>query len=271
MEELKIEGLYARYYPGEGDNVIIMHGLLSSMGEFFDYPEKINSHGYNVIIFDFSGHGKSKGIRGYESMDKNLDDLKKILNFVKMKNPSKRIILLGHSLGAATVIYALARNMGDLGIAIAPPSSIKDEMKAAERILLPVIYFMGRLYELVTKKKFYIKYRADYEGIYRKIEVIKKAKKVGFLGDKIWIGSYKPLMKINVLNEAKRVGKPCLIVVPTEDKLVSPEHGKMVYKNLKGKKEIYFAKGYNHSVMGEDTGEILQKIVEFINENSYPT
>ena len=271
MRELKIDGLYAKYYPGNKDTVIIMHGLLSSMGEFFDYPEKINSQGYNVIIFDFSGHGKSDGIRGYESMDKNLADLEKILKFARKENPDGKIVLLGHSLGAATVIYALARNMGDIGIAIAPPSSIKDEMKVGERIILPVMYFLGILYEKISKKRFYIKYRANYVGIYRREETAEKAKNIGFLGDKIWINSYKPLLKINALNEAKKVNMPCLIIVPTEDKLVNPEHGKLVYENLKGKKEIYCAEGYNHSVMGEDSGEILGKILEFIHKNSHPT
>ena len=271
MNDVKIDGLYARYYPGEKDTVIIMHGLLSSMGEFFDYPEKINSYGYNVIIFDFSGHGKSEGIRGYESMDKNLEDLRKILRFAKEKNPNKKIILLGHSLGAATVIYAMARNMGDVGIAIAPPSSIREEMKTGEKILLPLIYFIGRLYEKISKKRFYIKYRVNYRILYKNEDTAKKARDVGFLGDRIWIGSYKPLMEIDALSEAKKVSKPCLIVVPTDDKVVNPEHGKMIYENLKGKKELYLAKGYNHSVMGEDSGEILQKILEFIEGNSHST
>ncbi len=265
MEELKINGLYARYYPGGKDTVILIHGLLSSQGEFFDYPEKINSEGYSVIIFDFSGHGKSEGIRGYESMEKNLRDLEKIIKFAKEKNETGKIILIGHSLGADTVIYALARNMGDIGIAIAPPSSIKDEMKVGEKIILPIIHFLGRIYERVSKKKFYIKYRVNYEGIYKRRESAERAKNIGFLGDRIWIGSYKPLMKIDALNEAKKVKKPCLIIVPTEDKVVNPEHGKMVYENLKGKKEIYFAEGYNHSVMGEDSGEIIKKILEFIS------
>ena len=267
MEEKIIRGLYTKYYPGTRATVIVMHGMLSSMGEFFDYPEKINSKGYAVLIFDFSGHGKSKGIQGYENMNKNLDDLKKILDFIRENSMPRPIILLGHSLGAATVIYALARGMGDIGVAIAPPTTIRDEMNTGEKILLPLIYSLGIIYEKISGKKFYIKYRANYESIYVKKETAEKAREMNFLGNRIWIGSYKPLMKTDTVDEARNVKKPCLIVVPTQDKLVNPQHGKMLFENLNGIKEIYLAKGYNHSVMGEDKGDVISAILEFIEGN----
>ena len=269
MEEVKVNGLYGKYYQGNEHTVIIMHGLLSSMGEFFDYPEKINSAGYSVLIFDFSGHGRSEGIRGYESIEKNIDDLKKIVDFARSRNDGK-IVLLGHSLGAATVIYALARGMGDLGIAIAPPGRIKDELSSGERMMLPLIYAIGRFYEITSKKRFYIKYRVNYQNLFKSRETVEKAEKMGFLGNKIWIGSYKPLMEMDAFKEAGRVKKPCMIVIPTEDKVVNPEHGKAIYHNLGDGKEMYLARGYNHSLMGEDSGEIMEKILDFIRRNLNP-
>jgi len=265
MKEFNIDGIYGKYYPGTKGTFVLLHGLLSSMGEFFDYPERINSRGYGVIIFDFSGHGKSEGIVGFESMDKNLKDLQRVLEHFLSK-VSKPIILLGHSLGAATVIYALAHGMGDMGVAIAPPASIRGEMKAGEKALLPVIYLFGQLYEKVSKKRFYIKYRAKYDTIFMREETVAKARKLGFLCDKIWIGSYKPLMKIDAERIANKVTKPCLVIVPSEDRLVNPQSGKRVYAALSGKKELYIAEGYNHSVMGEDSGEIIEKIMSFVEK-----
>ncbi len=266
MNEFRVDGLWGRYYLGEKGTFILIHGLASSSGEFFDYPERINSRGYGVIIFDFSGHGKSEGIEGYESVEKNLKEIRKVVE--KFEGEIKKpLILLGHSLGAATVIYGASDGIGDLCVAISPPASIKSEMKVGERILLPLIYGIGRIYEKLSGKRFYIKYRAVYDTIFVKKETVEKAKEMGFLSNKLWIDSYKPLITVNTLERAKNVDIPCLVVVPSGDKLVNPENQKRVYQEIFGEKEIYIAQGYNHSVMGEDRGEIIEKIIEFVERH----
>ena len=265
MEEFRYDGIWGRYYSGDKGTFILLHGLLSSSSEFFDYPEKIALRGYGVIIFDFSGHGKSEGIAGFESMQKNIDDLKKVLKYFKGKI-SNPIILLGHSLGAATVIFALSERLADIGIAIAPPASIYSELKTGEKIILPILYRFGRVYEQLTKKRFYIKYRANYDTIYTKKETIEMAKKSGFLGDKIWLGSYPYLTEIDTISVAKKVHQPCLIVTPSNDKLVKPKNQREVYENISGEKGYYIANGYNHSVMGEDNGEIIELIFQFVSK-----
>ncbi len=265
MEEFNVDGLYGRYYPGERGTFILIHGLLSSSGEFFDYPEKINEQGFAVIVFDLSGHGKSDGVRGYESMDKNLEDLKKIVEHFQGKVVPP-IILLGHSLGAATVIYALAEGIGEMGIAIAPPASIKGEMKLSERLILPVVYGIGRVYRAIRKKPLYINYRAKYDTIFIKEETVKKAREMGFLGDKICMDSYPELMKIDTVEMAKKVQVPCLVITPEKDRLVNPDGQRRVYEALNGPKSYYIARGYNHSVMGEDAGEIFSEIINFVEE-----
>ena len=269
MMELRVDNLYAQYYPGYKGTVLLVHGLLSSMGEFGDYGEKINKKGYAVLAIDLEGHGKSGGKRGYESVEQNLKNIRTWLDYLENKEMlPKPVIIIGHSLGAATTIYALASNMGDAGIAIAPPSSIKKELKGHERIFLPLIYYFGTFWERVSGREVYIHYRVDYNAIYNDSAVAEKAKNLGFLGDKLWIGSYKPLMELDVVSQARRVKKPCLVIVPTGDKVVNPENGKAVYEALSGEKELYMPEGYGHSVMLEDRGDVLKKIVEFLERQT---
>ncbi len=265
MEKIDVDGLRGRYYPGDRGTFLLVHGLASSSGEFFDYPEKINSHGFGVIVFDLSGHGESKGIRGYESIEKNIQDINKVVENLgsRIKRP---LILLGHSLGAATVIYALAGGIGDMCIAIAPPASIKGEMNIAERMFLPLIYVMGVAYERITGRRFYIKYRAVYEKIFREPGTVQIAREMGFLQDRIWIRSYKPLMAVDTVNAARMVKKPCMVIIPDGDRLVNPENQRKVYEALTGEKRLYIARGYNHSLMGEDKGEIIGEIIRFAEE-----
>ncbi len=267
MKSINIEDLWGCYYPGNKGTVIMLHGLLSSHLEFFDYPERINAYGYGVLVLDFEGHGKSRGKRGYENIEKNIEVLKRWIKYLKKSgNLKKPLILLGHSLGAATVIYALAERIGDIGIAIAPPSSIKEELGVGERIFLPLIHIFGRIWEIITGKSFYLKYRVNYEILYTDKKMAEKAKRMGFLDDKLWIGSYKPLMSVDTVSQARKVKRPCMIVIPTEDKVVNPQNARKVYDALNGPKFLYLARSYGHSVMGEDSGEILSAIIGYIEK-----
>jgi len=190
------------------------------------------------------------------------------LSYLENKKLLKRpIILLGHSLGAATVIYALSRGIGDMGVAIAPPSSIREELKAGERIMLPLIYAFGRVLEILTGKDFYIRYRVDYRAIYKTDYVARKAEKLKFLENRLWIGSYKPLMSIDTVDVARKVRKPCLIIIPRDDRVVNPQHQMKVYEALGGEKALYSAEGYGHSVMGEDRGDVLSAILRFVEKH----
>ncbi len=265
MQEIIVDGLYGRYYPGSKGTIIMVHGLLSSMGEFYDYPEKFSNEGYAVLIIDLEGHGRSGGKRGFESVEKNIENIKRWVEYLKKNGMLKKpLILIGHSLGAATVIYALAEGIGDFGVAIAPPSSIKEELKAGERIMLPLIYQIGKLKEKLTGKDFYIKYRVDYSSLFENPENAKKAREMGYLDNKLWMGSYKPLMSLDTISKARKVNKPCLVVSPEKDKVVKPENEKRVYDALGGEKEFYLAKGYGHSIMIEDHGDVFAKILGFL-------
>ncbi|EDY35519.1 hydrolase, alpha/beta fold family, putative [Aciduliprofundum boonei T469] len=267
MQEIIVDGLYGRYYPGSKGTIIMVHGLLSSMGEFHDYPEKFSNEGYAVLIIDLEGHGRSGGKRGFESVEKNIENIKRWIEYLKKNGMLKKpLILLGHSLGAATVIYALAEGIGDLGVAIAPPSSIKEELKAGERIMLPLIYQIGKLKEKLTGKDFYIKYRVDYNSLFENPENAKKAREMGYLDNKLWMGSYKPLMSLDTISKARKVNKPCLVISPEKDKVVKPENEKRVYDALGGEREFYLAKGYGHSIMIEDYGDVFAKILEFLEK-----
>ena len=265
--EIQISGLYGEYYPGYKGTVFLVHGLLSSMGEFGDYPERINTKGYAVLALDLEGHGKSGGKLGYESIEKNLRNIQTWIDYLKKKEMLQRpLIIVGHSLGAATTVYALAANIGDFGIAIAPPASIKKELKSHERVILPIIYGLGKLWEKLSRKDFYIKYRVNYASIYNDPDIAKKAEEMGFLGDRLWIGSYPYLMSIDTIAQARRVTKPCLVIVPEKDKVVNPQNGREVYEALSGEKELYIARGYGHSVMLEDRGDVIKEIIKFMEK-----
>lgn len=101
--------LSGNLYPVGTDNIVILsHGFTSdkySRGRFERLSHAMNLNNISALTFDFSGCGESDD--DSLNMEKETDDLKSAINFVK-KLGYKRIALYGHSLG--TVISLKACN-----------------------------------------------------------------------------------------------------------------------------------------------------------------
>ncbi|WP_027626368.1 alpha/beta hydrolase [Clostridium lundense] len=92
--------LVGNLYPSFSDSIIIMcHGFLSnkySRGRFENLIKAFNKSGFSALAFDFRGCGESDDDR--LTVNKEVDDLKSAISFVKSKG-YKKIALYGHSLG----------------------------------------------------------------------------------------------------------------------------------------------------------------------------
>ncbi len=88
------------YYSKSKSIVILSHALAndkSERGKLDAVAEKLNGSGFGVLAFDFSGCGESDD--DTLTIEKEVDDLKSAIDFVKSKG-YKKIGLFGHSIGA---------------------------------------------------------------------------------------------------------------------------------------------------------------------------
>jgi alpha-beta hydrolase superfamily lysophospholipase len=92
--------LVGHFLPAHSSAAIILaYGFTSdksALGRFEKLSESLNSSGYNVLTFDFSGCGESDG--EISSVNQQVGDLKSAISFVQSKGIQK-IGLYGHSLG----------------------------------------------------------------------------------------------------------------------------------------------------------------------------
>ena len=97
---------YAQYKSGHQKVIIITHGFFNSKQSVLlkQLGESLNDE-YDLILFDFRGHGQSKGVFYWTSRE--YLDLLSIVEFAG-KNYEK-IGLIGFSLGAATGIIAASK------------------------------------------------------------------------------------------------------------------------------------------------------------------
>lgn len=92
-----INGL--RFYPkGESKGVVIyLKGNSKSIKGWGKFAVDFTRHGYNVLMVDYCGFGKSTGKRSQKAIKR---DLQLVYNKVKEKTTEDRIILYGRSLGS---------------------------------------------------------------------------------------------------------------------------------------------------------------------------
>ena len=89
---------------------IVVHGYGGSGKLMSDKSKYFYDMGYNVLIPDLRGHGKSEG--DYIGMGwKDRLDIISWINFIIKANPNAEIVLHGTSMGAATVLMTSGENL----------------------------------------------------------------------------------------------------------------------------------------------------------------
>jgi pimeloyl-ACP methyl ester carboxylesterase len=91
--------------------VVICHGMGANKQNFLVAAYTVHSLDYNVLIFDFRGHGDSDG-RTITFGVKESADVKAAFDFVRAKHPSSKIYGLGYSMGASALLKMAAEHGG---------------------------------------------------------------------------------------------------------------------------------------------------------------
>ncbi len=109
--------LYYRVFPTENSigTVVIVHGLSEFTEKFYEMSWYFNGQGYDVVVYDQRGHGRSSRLTEPNSVlhvdrfDDYATDLDSIIRTVALPiSNGKPLYLLGHSMGGAVVMFYLA-------------------------------------------------------------------------------------------------------------------------------------------------------------------
>jgi alpha-beta hydrolase superfamily lysophospholipase len=218
--------LYAKEWKPEGKVkavVALVHGLGEHIGRYDHVAEAFGKAGYATVGFDQRGHGKSDGIRGYEtSYDAIMDDITQNIQNARDRYPGLPVFLYGHSLGGNLVLfYALTRKPELKGVIATSPGL------ATAAPLSPVLKIMTNiLYRLGPSMK--IKNGLDLQGLSHDPQVAEK-----YTADPLVHPFISPRLALDMLNSgqycvdhASEFPLPLLLMQGTADRLVSPRKTK---------------------------------------------
>lgn len=140
------------FIKGEGagrlPTIIVCHGLGANRSDFTELASGLSREGYNILLFDFRGHGESeRRASSFGYLEQK--DLLGALKFVRSRNDvdGERIGVYGFSMGGAVAILTAAR--GNEIKAVISDSSFTTLKEQGKRLfkgsLLPPILFFKPL------------------------------------------------------------------------------------------------------------------------------
>lgn len=113
--------LFSWLIPGEPGShcVILVHGWGSNAEMMLPLAKPFHQAGMQVLLYDARNHGQSDS-DSFSSLPRFAEDLGTAIEWVKDRYPGRKIVALGHSIGAAASLLAAShRNDIDLVISIA--------------------------------------------------------------------------------------------------------------------------------------------------------
>ena len=219
-------------------SVIITHGFGGNkhMSLYRELSKDLASNGYKVLLFDFSGNGKSEGNFSDMTYSDYVSDVYSAVEF--LKPTSTAIYYIGHSMGA------------NLGVIYQSLYSSLDKL-----VLLAPAFNIARLpddkWDLLNKEGFLSVNRYVYENGKQVPKYSKLPKSY-----------YFDRMRFNYTQLAKWIKNPVLILVGDEDKVVDSKSVMNFFNNLECEKYLDFLEGEDHGFHHSDK-KILDKILTF--------
>jgi alpha-beta hydrolase superfamily lysophospholipase len=117
---VKNKQLFGWLIPAEQSccTIVMVHGWGANAEMMLPLAQPFHQAGMDVVLYDARNHGKSDG-DNFSSLPRFAEDLTKVLAWLKQNSPNHKVVVLGHSVGAAASILTASRGAGiDLVISV---------------------------------------------------------------------------------------------------------------------------------------------------------
>lgn len=223
------------YQAGHDKVIVIAHGFYNSKDSvLIQRLKEYLIKSYDVIIFDFRGHGKSSGLFTWTTKERY--DLEKVLEFAQ--ESYVRIGLIGFSFGAAVSIQVLSKNKDIAAfIAISVPCDIAK-----------IDYHFWNL-DLEND----IFYNLGEGGKYK-----------GVRPGPFWQAKIRPIDSID------KVSCPVLYIHGDKDWVIGSHHSVKLFEKTQAKKKIAIIKNGSHAeylFRSKTQKESLDLIRDWLKQN----
>ena len=247
--------------------VLLVHGFSEHSGRYKHVIEDLNKAGFNVLAFDFRGHGQSAGMRGYiDDFSQYIADIHAIVKFAQTKFATKKVFIVAHSMGGLAATH-YAHEFGDTlnGLVLSSPlfavkvkvPKWKEFISVLTSKYVPTFSMpndMGS--DNLTHDK---KYLADYD----KDELVLHLVRARWFTEikKACLAAQKLVSEVKV---------PLLMQLSNDDKIVDYEESLQCFeKNSSTNKSLIIYDGFYHEIYNEtDRQRPINDALEWLNKRA---
>jgi pimeloyl-ACP methyl ester carboxylesterase len=205
-----IHGWLSPGKPGHGA-VILLHGLRGDRREMVSRAEFLRARGYSVLLFDFQGHGESRGsLITFGDLESR--DVTAAIQYLHHKLPNEQVGVIGVSLGAAAFVLAEERPAVAAVVLEQMYPTIQQAVAGrARRYLGPVAPVLAPLLMVQVQARLKI-----------------------------------PANRLRPIDRMGQIGAPVLIVNGTQDSYTSIEDARALFAAASNPKELWAVEGAGH-------------------------
>ena len=242
---------------GDGPALFLTHGIGAAQDAWRFMLPSLKSY-FTVITYDLRGHGKSPVTHKDFTLDELVLDLEKI----REKTNFKKAHFAGHSLGGM-IAPAYARKYPEHVLSVGLLSTVAGRSEEDSKKVWKVINEMEKngiekTLQTLTNRWFtdqFIKENPDL--------VERRLKQVVNTDPEVFLNVFKIYAKTEMFPWLKDISKPCLLITGENDTGCSPEHNKIMAKEIKDSQLVILPK-YKHSFLIEAPNEVTKSLIKFI-------
>ena len=227
--KVKSNGIDIHYeIEGEGPWLTMSHSLACNL-HMWDPQMPVLTKKFKVLRFDTRGHGQSSAPAGEYTLEQLADDLKGLLDALKIKQTHYAGLSMGGMIAQA---FALKYPGVFQSMVLADTTSRRPPNAGqmwGERIQNAQTKGMGALVQGTLERWFTEPYRNSRKDVMEKIgNDIRNTPVNGF------VGCCHAISKVDYLDRLKEIKVPALIIVGEQDHGTPPEAARAIQQNLPG-------------------------------------
>jgi len=238
-------------YGGNGDPIIVLHGLMGGLGNFKEFLENFPKYGYKVFMPELPIYSSSLIETNVKYFAKYIN---KFINFLGLK----KVILVGNSLGGhVALVHAKMFPLQTKAIVLTGSSGLYENSMGDS-------YPRRGDYEFIKKKTedvFYLPEVATKEVVDEVFESVNDRKKVLKI-----LAVAKSAIRHNMAKDLPKMNVPTALIWGKNDKVTPPDVAREFDKLLPNSKLVWFDK-CGHAPMMEHPKKFNTTVHDWLKEN----
>lgn len=261
--------LHWHFWSEEGaarGTVVIHHGYGDHSGRFQHVAAALVRAGYNVLLFDARGHGRSSGKQGHvEQYGDYVNDFDRFVQKAQHLDPEVPIFALGHSNGGLVVLHYMLSNKGTVQgfIASNPMCKFAVEIATWKSALGQILSSVWPTFTLPSD--------LDPDDLTHNREVVEAYNRDEYTHEIATARWYTQALKAQneIRERAGEITAPALWLIGGDDRVCNPDASEECFHRLGSpdtELEVYPA--LYHELLNEDNWKtIISRIVDWLDRH----